>query len=131
MDERWQLIWTYLATGIVLWMLGLFWVDAFDEPNTYRAEATVLTAPPSLPFRESNAEVQYLGQTGLQKEWITTTYRLNPGDTIPIIYGPNIETARDTSAGKPPRWVGKLVLVIGTVVLLLFINMVYVWYLQD
>jgi hypothetical protein len=130
MDTQFKLTWMALATGILLWMLGLFWVDAFDPEDSARSQAIVLTAPPSLPFIEASAEVEYLGAKGLERAWISTgDTRLAVGDTIGVLYGPHMQTIRDDRCAKPPRWVGYLVLCIGTIFLLVFLDMVYVWYL--
>jgi hypothetical protein len=129
-DESWRLMWMYLATGISLWMLGLFWTDAFDV-DVVRAPATVVNVPACLPFMECSVEVEYRDAGGkIQKAWITAPHNriMNEGDEVQVAYGPYIRGAvLDERRGKPPKWVGRIVCWIGTLCLVAFVALLWLY----
>lgn len=130
--ETWNAMWTQFAFGIILWLLGLFWIDAFDMGVT-RTRARVITAPPCLPLMECNVQVEYLDDDTrvLKRAWIGLPMNRSQtqGDIVSIRYGPNIKPVLDERSGKPPVWVGKIVCGLGTLSLIFFVVLFYTAYL--
>jgi hypothetical protein len=125
--------WMLGLTGLLLWMIGLFWVDAF-EVKAEKIDAIVVSAPACLAFMDCQAEVEYEDQHTHKRirAWIPIpeTMMLNEYDIVQIRHTDTTTELLERKA-KPPAWIGTIAIIIGSIFLIMFIGMIYMVYIEN